>query len=433
MHTLKQLQNHELLGITRLNLSENLSEFPMEILELADTLEILSLTNNNLSSLPSDFDKLTKLKILFCANNAFTEVPKVLAKCASLEMIAFKSNQISTFAENSLPLTTRWLILTNNQITTLPNSIGDLQFLQKVALAGNQIHTLPDQMQNCKHLGLLRISANQISTLPNWIYTLPKLAWLGFAGNPLCKALPQSSESLPSIGFDELYFDTTIGEGASGVISKGHKLQCKEPVAIKVFKGDVTSDGYPQDEMNAAVQSGKHPNLINIMADLKEHPDQKEGLILELIGSDYKVLGNSPDFETCTRDTFTSGKIYSYQTILSILKGLASVLAHLRERNILHGDLYTHNILVDPQGHALLGDFGAASNMQGLDEDALEKIEVRSFGYIIDDLLKHLLIANEFALATPLAELLDSCLDPEVSNRPNFSTISKILETLEAL
>ena len=136
--------------------------------------------------------------------------------------------------------------------------------------------------------------------------------------------------------------------------------------------------------------------------------------------------------------------------ILRVLTGIASACAHLHHascststattaasaaavgrttRGIMHGDLYAHNILVDDVGHALLTDFGAATFKEeeeafstgtaslgsaldstgtssgqgaGMDEDMtkeqreeqeahqgqlLERIEVRAFGCLLDDLL----------------------------------------------
>ena len=52
MHTLEQLKRGELTGITRLDLSEGLETFPAEIFELADSLEVLNLSGNSLTSLP---------------------------------------------------------------------------------------------------------------------------------------------------------------------------------------------------------------------------------------------------------------------------------------------------------------------------------------------------------------------------------------------
>ncbi len=62
----------------------------------------------------------------------------------------------------------------------------------------------------------------------------------------------------------------------------------------------------------------------------------------------------------------------------------------------MHGDLYAHNILCSPDGSPLLTDFGAASFVKGrvgsglhssVRADLLEKLEVRAFGCLMDDML----------------------------------------------
>ena len=147
MNTLENLRTGKLAGSIRLSISSDLKIFPPEILDLADTLEILDLSNNKLSMLPDDLGRLKKLRILFLSENEFKEIPEVLAQCPELTMIGFKSNQISHFPENSLPLKIQWLILTDNKIEKLPNSIGNLTKLQKCMLAGNRLQSLPDTIQ----------------------------------------------------------------------------------------------------------------------------------------------------------------------------------------------------------------------------------------------------------------------------------------------
>ena len=49
MHTLEQLRSGALAGAVRLQLACGLTEFPREIFDLADTLEILDLSGNALT------------------------------------------------------------------------------------------------------------------------------------------------------------------------------------------------------------------------------------------------------------------------------------------------------------------------------------------------------------------------------------------------
>jgi len=231
MNSLEMLRRGELTGVTKFSLSCGLETFPLEILNLADSLEILDLSNNKLSALPDDFGRLKKLRILFLSENAFKEIPKVLAQCAELTMIGFKSNQISHFPENALPLKTQWLILTDNKIEKLPHTIGKLTKLQKCMLAGNILQALPDSMAACKNLELLRISANQIEKLPSWLFKLPRLSWLACAGNPFGNKHLLEEKALEEIHWNHITLHEELGKGASGVISKVSLFQKEESFA----------------------------------------------------------------------------------------------------------------------------------------------------------------------------------------------------------
>src|SRR5690606_27531361 len=87
MDTLAQLRAGLLAGSTRLDLAAGLTEFPREILDLADSLEVLNLSGNALSALPDDFHRLTRLRVLFCDRNHFSELPACLGQCAALTML----------------------------------------------------------------------------------------------------------------------------------------------------------------------------------------------------------------------------------------------------------------------------------------------------------------------------------------------------------
>lgn len=413
MHTLHQLRSGELKGIKRLTLSENLTSFPEEIFELADTLEILDLSNNLLTSLPKELCRLTKLKIAFFSNNRFTQVPDSFKECHNLYMLGFKSNQIEVFDEDILPLSISWLILTDNKLQALPSSISKLDKLQKCALAGNQLVKLPEEMTKCQNLELLRLSANQLDKIPSWLLALPKLSWLAFSGNP-CSGSQRFD--LPEITYDMLEVKELLGAGASGEIFKAYSKVHEHEVALKLFKGAITSDGYAHDEMNACMSVGEHPNLIKVLA--KIEGDERLGLLLEYIPSIYQNLGFPPDFETCTRDTFEEGEEFSLETIREVAKAIASAAAYLHAQGLMHGDLYAHNILINDDDHCYLGDFGAASFYDTTCGE-FEKIEVRAFGCLLEDMLTLCPIKVGKVYKT-LEELRGQCMSENKDARPLF-------------
>ncbi len=417
MHTLSELKSGKLKGTKRLTLSENLATFPLEILDLADSLEILDLSNNQLSSIPDEISKLTKLKIAFFSYNCFSAVPSAFKECHNLYMLGLKANKIEQFDEDILPESMRWLILTDNKLTTLPRSMGKLTLLQKCTFAGNQLTSLPEEMANCKNLELFRLSANNLSQIPKWLLELPKLSWLAFSGNP-CSA--PSDTKLEEIEYESLELHELLGEGASGQIYKGYAKALNEEVAVKLFKGDLTTDGYAVDEMQAYMSIGEHHNLMSVKAKIKGNDPL--GLVLELVPKDYQNLGSPPDFDTCTRDTFSPESSFPIETVYSIAKAMLSVSVHLHEKGMMHGDLYAHNILFNPEtGHIYFGDFGAATFYDS-NEKKFEKIEVRAFGCLIDDLLQNS-PDSETSFYKTLRDVSQKCMQEDVDNRPLFNEI----------
>jgi len=417
MQTLEDLQNGKLNGVKQLTLSEGLETFPTEIFSLEDSLEILDLSHNKLSTLPN-LSSLKKLKIAFFSFNQFSEVPSSFKNCQNLYMLGMKGNQLSKFDEDILPLNISWLILTDNKLTALPNSIGDLTKLRKFPLAGNQLSRLPESMANCKELELIRLSANNFEVLPEWLLYLPKLAWLAFSGNP-CSVSPKTE--LSEIPYESLEMSELLGEGASGKIYRAHHKEGAKEVAVKLFKGAVTSDGYAHDEMNAYMSTGEHPHLISVHARIQG--DEKLGLVLELIPSHYENLGLAPNFDTCTRDTFAEGTIFTLESIYSVTRAILSAAQHLHERGLMHGDLYAHNILIErEEHHVYFGDFGAAS-FYNKDNTLYEKIEVRAFGCLIEDMLAFCNEENDEGYAY-LENLANVCMAEVVEKRPRFKEIS---------
>lgn len=432
MNTLKELKSGSLAGSKYIKIAEGLEEFPNELYTLADSLEVLDLSDNNLSSLPDDFSKFKNLKRVFISNNKLNHVPKVFAKLQNLSMIGLRNNHIEIFEENSLPLCTRWLILTDNNLMKLPNSIGDLKLLQKCMLSGNQISELPKSFSKCTNLELLRIAANKLTSFPILLLSLPKLSWLAYSGNPFCLKHPDCDNGLKTIFWDSLEIKELLGEGASGNIYRA--IYENEEVAIKVFKGEMTSDGLPSEEMDINISMGVHENLIDVLANVKNHPEGKDVLMLELIPSRFSNLGLPPSLETCTRDVYPLDFSLSIYEVVKILKGMAQVGIHMHEHGIMHGDFYAHNILIDNDANSILCDFGAASYYEPdeiLIQNELEQIEVRAFGCLVEELLSlHRQDETAKDITDTLYQLQLSCFDKTVDNRPLFTQILKQLNEI---
>lgn len=415
---------------TKIQLSEGFESFPEELFTYKETLEILDLSRNKLSELPSNFNEFKNLKIAFFSENDFEVFPEILGKCPSLTMIGFKSNSINYISENALPKNLQWLILTDNQIECLPDSIGSCLYLQKCALAGNKLISLPVSMSNCLKLELLRVSANKMTNIPFWLLELPRLAWLAIDGNPCSKNRKIDQLNLDEIDYNTLLIQKKIGEGASGFIHIAKSIISNKLFALKTFKGEVTSDGYPIDELENSLLAGRHENIVPLLGPFINHPESKSGIVMDLIPSNYSTLGFPPSLESCTRDVFEESMKLSSELVYKIACSVANAALHLHSNGVMHGDLYAHNILYDlTTGHAFLGDFGASTHYEIKSETAkyFERLDVRAYGYLLDDLIrlsmdysKHVSVLEEIRLLS---------LGENVLERPSFKEIVSILES----
>jgi hypothetical protein len=437
MHTLEELRAGKLAGLRRLDLSAGLTEFPEEIFTLADSLEVLNLSGNRLSALPTHLARLHRLQVLFCSDNQFTSVPEVLGECQQLSMVGFKANKIATLPAAALPPQLRWLILTDNELASLPPEIGRCPQLQKLMLAGNRLRHLPAELAQCTQLELLRIAANQLEELPTWLLTMPRLSWLAYAGNPFCAAAEAAivaRHPIGTIAWPELNIEQQLGEGASGIIYRARWQGTNQPaaeVAVKLFKGAITSDGLPHSEMAACISAGRHSNLIAVEGKIDQHPTGAEGLVLELIDPSYGNLAGPPSLASCTRDVYAVGTVFTQAAAVRLAHGIASAAAHLHAQGIMHGDLYAHNILATLTGEALLGDFGAASFFDAASPSAvgLQQLEARAFGCLLEELLAHCPTGKATVMAE-MVSLQQRCTLPAVAERPLFVELAQRLASL---
>jgi Leucine-rich repeat (LRR) protein len=118
-----------------------LTEFPIELFKICESIEILNLggtkvvsllfslyftfisSGNKLKTLPLDMPRFSRLRILFFAQNEFETIPVQLGQIPSLFMLSFKSNNLKYIDESALSSSISWLILTDNKLT------GDLSIL----------------------------------------------------------------------------------------------------------------------------------------------------------------------------------------------------------------------------------------------------------------------------------------------------------------
>jgi hypothetical protein len=418
--TLAALRRGDLAGARELRLPDGLAELPREVLDLGDTLEVLDLGRGSLSDLPDDLGRLRRLRVLFGSGNPFPRLPPVLGGCPTLSQLGFRGCGIREVPPDSLPRDLRWLTLTDNQIEHLPDTLGERPLLQKLMLAGNRIAALPDSLSAADNLELIRLSCNRFDALPAWLARLPRLAWIAYAGNP---AEPETEPAgAPRVPWADLTVGDLLGEGASGQVFRAvwTSPAGARDVALKLFKGAMTSDGLPEREMEACLAAGTHPALTGALGRIAGHPDGAQGLLLRLLPQHWRVLAGPPSLASCSRDVYPPSLRLDPAQVLRIARSVAEAVVHLHGRGLLHGDVYAHNILWDAAtGAAVLSDFGAASALpSGETGSALMRVEVRAVGILLGELLDHCTAPPE-----SLRSLARACTQADPARRPSLPEV----------
>ncbi|MCB8880826.1 protein kinase [Acidisoma cellulosilytica] len=427
--SLAALRRGDLAGARVLRINEDLTEFPDEIFGLADTLEMLDLSGNRLTTLPADLGRLHRLKIFFGSRNRFDILPAALGDCPSLSQIGCRDAGLTHIPGESLPPALRWLTVTDNAIAELPAALGQRPALQKLLLSGNRLRALPETLSAAGNLELLRISANAFDVWPGWVASLPRLAWLAMAGNPYDPPRPPAEHR--QIPWSSLSASSVLGEGASGVV---HRMLWKaadpaaaQPVAVKLFKGRMTSDGAALDEMAAMLAIGQHPHLTAPLGAVTGHPEGVDGLVMPLLPESWRPLAGPPSFETCSRDVYDPALRLDRAAGLRLALGVAEATSHLHARGLIHGDLYAHNILWDGErGEAVLSDFGAAAFCpSGAKPADLQLVEMRAWGILAAE------IADRCTDGFPaLQDIATRCQQPDLTTRPLMDAVCADLRSL---
>ena len=151
----------------------SLSALPPAIVEFT-RLKKLDLGFNGLTELPA---LPPSLEILFLLANRFEAVPPQVSSLPSLRMLSFKSCRLKVI-DVPLPVSLKWLILTDNRLAELPHQLGELKEMRKLMLSNNRLGALPRSMAALTELELLRLANNRLRRLPEWLHALPLLGRL---------------------------------------------------------------------------------------------------------------------------------------------------------------------------------------------------------------------------------------------------------------
>lgn len=165
-----ELKSLELLSI--INTPIDIKSF--ENINKLQKLRQLILTSNNLSNFPMKILQIDSLKILNITNNHITTIPKDI-KRLNLSHLSLSKNKLKSISPLYGLKKLYVLDLSNNNIEKIKNKIKKLKRLQKLYLDSNNIKKLPAGICKLTAIEKLQIYNNPIKKIPKDIYKLEYL------------------------------------------------------------------------------------------------------------------------------------------------------------------------------------------------------------------------------------------------------------------
>jgi Leucine-rich repeat (LRR) protein len=464
-YALDVLSPERISKLEKLNLNGcDINSIPNTI-QYATNLKKLDVGNNPaLTTLPDELASCKKLEILFVSScPGIQKLPSVLNHMTSITRLGWRSGSLTSIDAGGIPPNLVHLILTDNNIQKMddPELFDKLKYVRKLMLSHNQISKLGSSIHQLKSLELLRIAGNQLTSIPDELWQLPKLTWLTISGNPCVDKLTsiKTATTTPTTATTTATTATTtkvpwispkdlkstgesLGEGASGKV--GSYIWNNEKVAVKIING-VTSDGRAEDELQiygAVGSDGIEHRVVGCIALLKGD-DNKKGAVMQQLPSNLQDLALPPTIIEVTQDRwdnwddYDNGNVhhtFSASFVLNVISDTVNALKFLHKNiGVAHGDVYAHNMKVDKDtGRVYLLDFGASYFTGDEYREKAEKLEVRAFGVLINDLIMKL-DPGEMILKEALYSLKGKCMDVRVHKRPSFDEIEVIIQSIPSL
>lgn len=181
--------------VKHLNLqNQNLGILPNKVLEFSQ-LEILDISNNQISSLPNELVNLKNIKELFINKNNLGEFPLIITQLSGLKVLNLGYNPINVLPKEIANLT----LLEKLVIEAMPLSfvlnpeIGKLDQLKELYILASHVTQLPFDFSNLKNLEVLCLNNNQLQSIDPSVYTLNNLNYLSFGQNKINQISPAIS------------------------------------------------------------------------------------------------------------------------------------------------------------------------------------------------------------------------------------------------
>lgn len=172
---------------------------------LAEGLLEVILKGNGLEAVPPGLQDLQRIRSVDLSHNRIASLPDEKtwdSVAASLEMLDLSFNQVTSIEELAPLYRLSMLKIDGNKITSLEGiSWGQQKQLVTLSAVGNEITALPEAVGETGSLEHIELSENKITAIPVGLCELKKLKLFNVAGNPIKdkKAMAASEKGIKDL------------------------------------------------------------------------------------------------------------------------------------------------------------------------------------------------------------------------------------------
>jgi Leucine-rich repeat (LRR) protein len=198
-------------AVSHLNLwKQQLGRVPDTVWDQID-LETLVLADNRLTEVSVRIGALKKLRMVDLGHNQLTHLPDTIGDLDRLtDFLYVHGNRLASLPDSLAKLTAlRYLNISDNALTTLPEPVCAMTGLIELRASGNQLESLPAAIGRLSRLRELHLRDNRLAALPDAVADLHELRQLDLRGNPLT-TLSDRLASLPRLEKLDLRWVTTL-------------------------------------------------------------------------------------------------------------------------------------------------------------------------------------------------------------------------------